>query len=51
MEYAVTVEEEPFGILFEFDLEVCRSVQTESTHQFIPVWFKEQWKINVTLNI
>ena len=30
MEYAVTAEEEPFGILSEFDLEVCRSVQTET---------------------
>ena len=51
MEYAVTAEDEPFGILSEFDLEVCRSVQSEWTHQFVPLWFEEQWKINVPLNI
>ena len=32
MEYAVMAQEKPSGCMFEFDLDVCRSVNIAVTH-------------------
>ena len=51
MEYAVMAQKKPSGYLFEFDLEVCRSIHFVVTHQFVTVCYRTQWKINVNSHI